>query len=992
MDRSKELDSALENSSASTSPDSDEEWAGRRHRAVLVPSHSRQSSHLHQGESVNKKQEQEGIEWKVTDEGDKSGRFMEQSEGFTLIDRADKLSSDVRMRLLKVLVEDGLHSRQFAVGLKTENSLWWYEYAHSNYSRGFFIAASVLFLLMVFVEKPSSNTRSAGAYEYIPRYITLPIEALLLLVVWLDIFAHLRYHGKLWKKQLCRSTWTSSRFFVAVIITLDIATTSVGFQIRFSRPFRVWLLLSRLRNLRNAFSMALRTLPSVSLIGTLVFFLMILFSLIGWLIFNPANAPWSSIISNETKSGLCSSYDDVCNGYFSTFPNALYQMWILLAAVNYPNVMLPYYTASPWSACFFIAYLTIGRIFMMRLLITAAYGAYQEELFSRIEIKEQRAAKAFTATFRIMSRSNGGVIIKDWIALVAKIRPDLGLPVAKAIFNAATGLAASHEPSPDNLEFHSDRASRKHNSAATRRSEDADGRVDDESEPRMVKNIYHFEEMCSMLEVQIMTNPFDTIQDSEGWLGQLRNASRKIYSIQAVRRGFDFLALFSVIRLILVRTGVAPSNGACVSKFVASCTVDILGYFIMGLFAFEQIVKILAFGWREYWHHWLNRLDFFVSLISVFATFLVDIVVSNRNVNIFLIVSQVVPIVRLLRILGKVLRLVRLLRFSEAAKRMLALVTHVVPNAARLLAILAAAVYFFSVVGMESFAGCLSDAAAVNGSSYQVQGLEALNFDTFEASMVTTFTMLIVSKYPVLLEGTVACYGHAAWPMTFYFSFYVLIVCFLLNVFIAFILAVYNEVDAIHKTNETSGDEIRRTTFSVDSDSSKMHSEPQTLISTPKVYSPRIRAQRSWSTHGSVLSSLLASDAKGPVSPGITFQKSLLGNMRARVQSMLRKPEVYATPAATSHNRSAGRNTSGEILLRSAGPKVKDVERLMIKRHRKINSSTEPTSKVTIAVQDSIHRRVVSDTDKARAFAAVQNLAQVLGVEASQLIIESKLQ
>ena len=117
---------------------------------------------------------------------------------------------------------------------------------------------------------------------------------------------------------------------------------------------------------------------------------MILFSLIGWLIFNPDNPPWDRIRYNATKSGLCSSYDEVCNGYFETFADALYQMWILLAGVNYPNVMLPYYALSGWAAAFFMVYLTLGRIFMMRLLITASYGAYQEELFKRIEVREER--------------------------------------------------------------------------------------------------------------------------------------------------------------------------------------------------------------------------------------------------------------------------------------------------------------------------------------------------------------------------------------------------------------------------------------------------------------------------------------------------------------------------------------------------------------------------------------------------------------------------
>ena len=50
--------------------------------------------------------------------------------------------------------------------------------------------------------------------------------------------------------------------------------------------------------------------------------------------------------------------------------------------------------------------------------------------------------------------------------------------------------------------------------------------------------------------------------------------------------------------------------------------------------------------------------------------------------------------------------------------------------------------------------------------------MHPLNFDTFGESLMTSFTMLLVRKYPVLLEGTIACYENMLWPMVFYFSFY----------------------------------------------------------------------------------------------------------------------------------------------------------------------------------------------------------------------------
>ena len=536
-----------------------------------------------------------------------------------------------------------------------------------------------------------------------------------------------------------------------------------------------------------------------------------------------------------------------------------------------------------------------------------------------------------------------------------------------------------------------------------------------------ITNVLHFEEMLSMLDVQTITNPVDDQRYDGGCLSNLRRLSRNFFSIRAVRRGFDILALGSVVRLILVRAGAIPTNSECLHEHKMSCAVDILGYVIMGLFAFEQIVKILAFGWREYWRHWLNRLDFFVSAISVTATLVVDVwAPSNVSPSVFLIVSQVVPIVRLLRIVGKVLRLVRLLRFSRAAKKMLALVTHVVPNAIRLLAIIASAIYFFSVVGMESFAGCLSDASAVNGSSYQRGGLQPLNFDTFLGSIVTTFTMLMGNKYPILLEGTVACYGHTTWPMVYYFGFYVVVVCFLLNVFIAFILAVYNEVEAVHGLEEGQEGIVPRATDTIEAEVASLREarrNSQLSISSAVVGSPRLlaRAQRSWSTHGSVLTSFLTGDARSMGKSGIMIRTHEEEHLRGRVQSLLmkrpptreRKRAAGSSAVSEPKRESLGgvggaggggggrvehsRENSGEVLLRNSGPKAKDVERLMLQRHRKTNTSANEGGRVTVAVQDSIHRRIASESERVSALDAVERLARILGVEASQLTVEARI-
>ncbi len=1065
-----------------------------------------------------------------------------------LIDRVHELTEPVRYRLLAQLLEDGIHARQFAVGLSTETGLWWYEYAHSATSRAVYSVAMLCFLFLIFFEKPSSDARAAKFHAALSPDVTVPIELMLLMVVWLDIYAQLRYQGRRWRNQLCRPTWLASRVFVAVAITFDLVTTPLGVDTRFSRPLRVWILLARLRNLRNALSMALRTLPNVGLIGSFLVFLMLLFSLVGWLIFDPANPPWGTIHVNATTSGLCSSFDQVCNGYFATFPNALYQMYILLAGINYPDAMLPYYQLSAWSSIFFIAYLTLGNVFLMRLLITAAYGAYREELFKRIEVREDRATRAFTCAFRIVTGAResaalneGGIGMdqKTWLKLVRATRPKFRRQVAQAIFTAAVegerdddewdeweaaearklqavreqqqavrertqqqygnqpqlppqGVTAPEREGVDTAQADATAApapvaapvagagvgagaaagaaARATPTAATaataawkgeakvdmtlqvvpadeeiqqpgqyqqqqqQRGQDRSistwsSRAGVSGRLKVVHRYARFVEMVHMLDVRTRQHPTAERWQQPGCVGSVRRCSWRIFSVRWVRRTFDALALGSVLRLCLVRTRVVPTYGSCVEHFTASCTVDFIGYFIMFVFALEQVLKVLALGWREYWQSWLNRLDFFVSMSSVTATVALDIWTPSNTHNVVLTLAQVLPVVRVLRLVGQVFRLIRLMRFSRKAKKMLALVAHVIPNAVRLLAIIGSALYFYSVVGMEAFAGCLSDLKAINGSSYDVQRMHALTFDSFASSLVTSFTMLLVRKYPVLLEGTVACYGDAIWPMVFYFSFYIFVVCFLLNVFVAFILAVFNEVeshitldgevlgalgqnvveDAFEREEDAAGDDgdNSSTRSMAPQHPSLQHGgsfratrtdSGEGLMGTPVPMSPRSRA----------ISDYLDGQDHPAVALNRVKQSRGSIHLRNKVQDLLLRSDVpyrssprrrgsmgteYSSGGASSFSRGGGKQGgSNRIILRNTGPRARDVERLMLQRHRQTNSSVTSGGSgggALISLRDGIHQRVASESERTAALAAVSELVKMLGVEPGQLTLSA---
>ena len=69
---------------------------------------------------------------------------------------------------------------------------------------------------------------------------------------------------------------------------------------------------------------------------------------------------------------------------------------MLLTTVNFPDIMLPYFHRSTWTAWFFVAYLVVGLYFLMNLILAVAYMHYRNatrDFFIRKLTRRRRALK-----------------------------------------------------------------------------------------------------------------------------------------------------------------------------------------------------------------------------------------------------------------------------------------------------------------------------------------------------------------------------------------------------------------------------------------------------------------------------------------------------------------------------------------------------------------------------------------------------------------------
>ena len=101
-----------------------------------------------------------------------------------------------------------------------------------------------------------------------------------------------------------------------------------------------------------------------------------------------------NIITNVTTTDThgidyhiyCSTYNGVCTDYFNSLSASLLQMFILITTANYPDIMMPVYRCSNYSAIFFATFLILGLYILMSLVLAVIYTHFASR--SKAKYKE----------------------------------------------------------------------------------------------------------------------------------------------------------------------------------------------------------------------------------------------------------------------------------------------------------------------------------------------------------------------------------------------------------------------------------------------------------------------------------------------------------------------------------------------------------------------------------------------------------------------------
>eukprot|EP00667_Euglena_gracilis_P002816 EG_transcript_2822 len=208
----------------------------------------------------------------------------------------------------------------------------------------------------------------------------------------------------------------------------------------------------------------------------------------------------------------------------------------------------------------------------------------------------------------------------------------------------------------------------------------------------------------------------------------------------------------------------------------------------------ELLFWLFSIGWTRYWATRWNRIGLILTIHHLLLySWLLVLLAVGRPPTEALCRTEVPVTGQQLCLLFRVILLLRLLRCTRLLttfapyKLTIKTLSNVLPLFLPYFGALAAAMYLCAVAGCHFFQG---QHHRVDPQSDFAQGnYYSLNFDTVYHAFVTTFALVVVNNWHVVMEGYVSAVGPAA--RLFFFGLYIVLVMVMLNVIAALVVEVF---------------------------------------------------------------------------------------------------------------------------------------------------------------------------------------------------------
>ncbi|XP_068937695.1 two pore channel protein 1 isoform X4 [Petaurus breviceps papuanus] len=300
-----------------------------------------------------------------------------------------------------IYLQEGENNDKFFTHPKNTQGLAAYIFVHNHLFYLMELTTALLLLLLSLCEAPAVPALRLGIYVH----ATLELFALMVVVFelcmkmrWLGFHTFIRH-----KRTMVKTVVLLVQFVEAIVVL--VRQTS---HVRVTRALRcIFLVDCRYcgavrRNLRQIF----QSLPPFIDILLLLLFFMVIFAILGFYLFSP----------------------NPSDPYFNTLENSIVSLFVLLTTANFPDVMMPSYSRSPWSCIFFIVYLSIELYFIMNLLLAVVFDTFNdiEKRKFKSLLLHKRTAIQHAYSLLVSQRRPSGISFRQFEGLMRFYKPRMG--------------------------------------------------------------------------------------------------------------------------------------------------------------------------------------------------------------------------------------------------------------------------------------------------------------------------------------------------------------------------------------------------------------------------------------------------------------------------------------------------------------------------------------------------------------------------------------
>ncbi|KAL3272233.1 hypothetical protein HHI36_022716 [Cryptolaemus montrouzieri] len=612
-----------------------------------------------------------------------------------------------------IFLEEGENNEKFDSHPRHPSALPAYLLVHNSWYYGLDLAFSLVLLSLALFEKPSVDNFD------LPVGIHGTLELLALGVIGIELALKLRWIG--WGTILKhKRTMVKCVTLVIMVMEALVVLARQSSHFRITRALRPIFLVDTKAcgAVRRFIRQILQSLPPILDMLILLLFFVCSYALLGYFLFS----------------------QHLTNLYFRTLPDSFVSMFVLLTTANFPDVMMPSYAITKWSALFFISYISTVLYVLMNLMLAVVYETFtgiERDKFRKLLLHKRKACQL---AFRLLvsKQSPNAIRFKQFQGLMRYYSPRTSQRNVILMFHL---LNVSGTGSLTQDEF---------------------------------LNIY-----------DALTVKWRLRESLDPWYLSAWPPLRAFYKLSRAVITWKYFEY--VVYSLIIGNGVAMFWRIMESSDTLQKSAQVFAsawdtYLFLSLFLLEAVLKVVAVGWNEYIASGWNVFDLTVTLAALMGAVL-------------LYLNPYLTVVVILR----PLRLLRLFKLKKRYRDIFGTLVLLSPLMWSTTVVMLVMYYFFAILGMEFFApydlrNCCVNTTVEDFYKYSTNSTSALgyyylnNFSNLLSSGVTLFELTVVNNWFIVMDA----YASVTHPYSrLFFMLFYLFTMVVLTIVVASVLEAF---------------------------------------------------------------------------------------------------------------------------------------------------------------------------------------------------------